>query len=109
MSATLIQRQFNQVIAAHYDLDPQSVISDTLDRALSQVQSAFSLDAGVTPLVALDVGMGTGLFYEKLRGVSARELRPYGLDISQAMIDIARCRIPDLVAEVDDGARLNRH
>lgn len=109
MSMAAIQRQFDEVIASRYDLDPQSVISDTLNRALEQLRYGGCLQPGPLPLVALDIGMGTGLFYAKLQEACDRELRPYGLDISQAMVDIARRRLPELVATVDDVARLDLH
>jgi len=109
MSTATIQRQFDEVIASRYDLDPQSVISDTLQRALEQLRIGGCLQPGPRPLIALDVGMGTGLFYEKLQQSCERDLKPYGLDISQAMVDIARNRLPELVAAVDDGDRLDLH
>jgi hypothetical protein len=36
-------------------------------------------------------------------------VRPFGLDISRKMIDIARQRIPDMEAAVDDAANLDAH
>lgn len=109
MSTAVIQRQFDHVIATHYDLDPQSVISNSLDRLLQHLQSEAVLGAGLPPLAVLDIGMGTGLFYEKLLAVSDRDLLPFGLDISRAMVEIARRRIPGLVAEVADGANVDQH
>lgn len=109
MSTAVIQRQFDEVIASQYDRDPQSVISNTLDRAIEQLREAGCLQPGPRPLTALDVGMGTGLFYRKLCETCDHPLKPYGLDISQSMIDIARSQIPELVATVDDGADLDLH
>jgi ubiquinone/menaquinone biosynthesis C-methylase UbiE len=57
----------------------------------------------------LDLGLGTGRFLEKLRAEAGLVIRPYGLDISQKMIDIARTRIPDLRPAVDDAANLDAH
>jgi SAM-dependent methyltransferase len=57
----------------------------------------------------LDLGVGTGRFLEKLRAGVDREIRPYGLDISQKMIDAACARVPDLRAAVDDAANLDAH
>ena len=95
MQATTIQRHDDEVIASHYDFDPQSVIDDSLSRAIAQIRARQSHDAGARPLNVLDVGVGTGLFVEKLRTGTKREILPFGLDISQRMIDIARTRIPD--------------
>jgi SAM-dependent methyltransferase len=109
MQATTIQRHYDEVIASHYDYDPQSVIGDSLSRAIDQIRRCQSHDAGARPLSVLDVGLGTGLFLEKLRSRAGRDIQPYGLDISQKMIDIARTRIPDLNAAVDDAANLDDH
>ncbi|HWB07628.1 MAG TPA: class I SAM-dependent methyltransferase [Pirellulales bacterium] len=104
MSSSVIQRQYDEVIAEHYDVDPLSVINDALNQALEHVRRAVPLDAGQPPLSALDLGIGTGLFIEKLQAASGRKVCPYGLDISERMIDIARRRIPGLNATVEDAA-----
>ena len=39
MTTDTIQQQYNDVIACHYDLDPQSVTGDTLDRATEQIRT----------------------------------------------------------------------
>jgi len=109
MQATTIQRHYDEVIASHYDFDPQSVIGDSLGRAIAQIHRRQSHDAGAGPLNVLDVGVGTGLFLEKLRAKAGRDIQPYGLDISQKMIEIARTRIPDIVADVDDAANMDDH
>lgn len=104
MQATLIRRQYDEIIASHYDFDPQCMIGNTLDRALGQVERQLPKKG---PLKVLDVGVGTGRFLEKLR--AGRILEPYGLDISQKMIDIACQRIPDIEAAVDDARNLDDH
>jgi ubiquinone/menaquinone biosynthesis C-methylase UbiE len=101
-----IQRQYDEVIAPHYDRDPLSVISRSLARVLAQLKVAGCLAGALPAMNVLDVGIGTGLFCERLRDESARILRPFGLDISRQMIEVARTRIPDLVAEVDDAANI---
>jgi ubiquinone/menaquinone biosynthesis C-methylase UbiE len=106
MSSSVIQRQYDEVIADHYDVDPLSVINDALNRALEHVRRAVPLDAAQPPLSVLDLGIGTGLFTEKLQAASGRELRPYGLDISARMIEIACRRLPGLKAAVDDAANV---
>ena len=37
MQIELIQRHYDEVIAPHYDLDPQSVLRDSIARALEQI------------------------------------------------------------------------
>jgi ubiquinone/menaquinone biosynthesis C-methylase UbiE len=113
MSSSVIQRQYDEVIADHYDVDPLSVINDALDRAVEQVGRAASLDTGPletvdAPLKVLDLGIGTGLFIEKLQAAASREVRPYGLDISERMIEIARRRIPNLNGTVDDALNVDQ-
>src|SRR5262249_1800178 len=108
MNTETIQRQYDEVIASHYDRDPQAVIGPSLDRAARQIQQQFP-DGEATPLRVLDVGIGTGLFLAKLRVLAGERIQPFGLDLSEKMIDIARSRIPDLAAEVGDAAHLDAH
>jgi SAM-dependent methyltransferase len=103
MQSDVIQRQYDEVIASRYDFDPQSVIGDSLDRAVSQICKQDR-----EPLRVLDLGVGTGRFLEKLRSVPLA-IEPFGLDISQKMIDIAQERIPDMTPAVDDAANLDQH
>ena len=109
MQANVIQRQYDEVIAPHYDFDPQSVIGDSLERAIEQIQRQERDGADDGPMNVLDLGVGTGRFLEELRSHSSRHFRPYGLDISQKMIEVARRRIPDLMPAVDDAANLEDH
>jgi SAM-dependent methyltransferase len=107
MHNNAIQRQYDEVIAPHYDLDPQSVIGRALDIALRQIRRHHPVgDEGV--LHAIDLGIGTGNFLARLRG-HIPQLQPYGIDVSARMIDIARNRLPDLQAAVDDAANLDTH
>ncbi|HEY7309039.1 MAG TPA: class I SAM-dependent methyltransferase [Gemmataceae bacterium] len=109
MQANVIQRQYDEVIAPRYDFDPHSVIGDSLERALEQIQR-LALDAGDEgPMNVLDLGVGTGRFLEQLRAHSVRRIHPYGLDLSQKMIDVACRRIPDLTPSVDDVSNLENH
>jgi ubiquinone/menaquinone biosynthesis C-methylase UbiE len=105
MQAEVIQRQYDEIIASHYDFDPQSVLGASLDRAMAQIKH----QAGKEIERVLDLGMGTGRFLEKLRAEVNPRLRPYGLDLSQKMTDIACARIPDLQSAVDDAANLDAH
>jgi SAM-dependent methyltransferase len=101
-----IQRQYDEIIASHYDFDPQAVIGDSLDRALSHIER----HGGSEPAWrALDLGVGTGRFLEKLRGWAGQGLEPYGLDLSRKMLDIACRRIPDLAAAAGDARDLDSH
>ena len=108
MQSQTIQRQYDEVIAPHYDLDPQSVIKPSLDRAIAQIQSQKLFERG-TPVRVLDLGIGTGLFLAKLKALAGERLQPFGLDLSEKMIEIASRRIPDLVAAVGDAADFANH
>jgi SAM-dependent methyltransferase len=55
----------------------------------------------------LDLGMGTGLFLAQLTAVGGDQVQPFGLDLAENMVEMARRRLPDLVAEVDDAAKLD--
>jgi SAM-dependent methyltransferase len=112
MHTELIKQHYDEVIAPHYDLDPQSVIHDSLVKAIAQLRPYFEelRDSASDPAFdLLDIGMGTGLFLEKLRANCSVRIQPFGIDLSEKMIDIARTRIPDLVAEVGDAANLDEH
>ena len=89
MQATTIQRQYDEVIASRYDYDPQEVIGRSLGTAIEQILRRQSDEVGDEPMNVLDLGLGTGLFLEKLRGKTVREIQPFGLDISQKMVEIA--------------------
>jgi ubiquinone/menaquinone biosynthesis C-methylase UbiE len=104
-----IQRQYNEVIAANYDLDPQFVTNRALNRALAHVEREAILSAELPTMSVFDVGMGTGLFSDKLLKKSKREINPFGLDVSEKMIEIAQSRIPQLNAVIDDAANIDRH
>src|SRR5262245_13020670 len=107
MSTSIIQRQYDEVIADHYDVDPLSVTNNALDRALEHVRRGGLLEADREPLAVLDLGVGTGLFLEKLCLASNRDVELYGLDISERMIDVARRRLPELEAVVEDAANID--
>jgi SAM-dependent methyltransferase len=107
MSTEAIQRQYNEVVASHYDLDPHAVIGRSLDRAVAQLQSQHLLGPGSERVRVLDIGMGTGLFLAKLIALSGSPIQPFGLDLAEKMVEVARRRIPDLAAEVDDAANLD--
>jgi hypothetical protein len=109
MESALIQRQYDNVIAGQYDLDPQNVTGDSLDRALNHLRDAHVMNGILPPLRVLDVGMGTGLFLDRLRRVSDRAIEPHGIDISRQMVALAQQKLPDLVATIDDGANVDRH
>lgn len=109
MTTDTIQRQYDEVIASHYDLDPQSVTGDTLDRAAEQIRMQHILGDGSTRLRVYDVGMGTGMFLTRLRALTEDQIQPFGLDLSQKMIDCAYQKIPDLVGAVDTAANLDAH
>jgi SAM-dependent methyltransferase len=109
MSTETIQRQYDEVIAAHYDRDPQDVTKRSLDRAVTQLKNQKSTLPEGEPLRVLDVGIGTGEFLCKLRNSYGQPIQPFGLDLSARMVDAARKKLPDLVAEVDDAVNLDSH
>ena len=114
MSTATTQRQYDELIADHYDLDPQSVNGATRDCALQQLADSACLESSSIegqqdPMSVLDLGMGTGLFFDRLLAESDREILPFGLDISDRMLEVARRRIPRLRSAVDDAANLDRH
>jgi SAM-dependent methyltransferase len=109
MKTETIQRQYDEIIAPHYDLDPQSVTRDSLERAAEQLRRRHLLGNGAGPLRVLDVGMGTGIFLARLKADGGDAVQPFGLDLSEKMIESARNKIPDLVAAVDDAANLDAH
>jgi SAM-dependent methyltransferase len=106
MQANAIQRQYDEIIASHYDFDPKSIIGDALDRAVAQIERQEAATRKRPLLRVLDLGVGTGRFLEKLRSYAGKRVEPFGVDISQKMIDIACLRIPDLVSAVDDASNL---
>jgi len=102
-----VQRQYDEVIAPHYDLDSKGVLGQSMERAIEQICRCRLSDNG-RPFKVLDLGMGTGKFLEMLQGHQGG-LQAFGIDLSARMIDIARGRIPGLVAAVDDVAHLDAH
>jgi SAM-dependent methyltransferase len=106
MQTEQIRKDYDELIAPHYDHDPQSVLGDSLDRAVVQIVKRLPAPSNGELLRLLDVGMGTGRFLEKLRGALPRAIQPFGLDLSEKMIECARARHPDLTAVVGDAESL---
>jgi SAM-dependent methyltransferase len=104
-----IRRQYDDVIAPHYDLDPQSVIGPSLERAAAQIHAASLLGNGQGPLRVLDLGVGSGTFLARLKALGGDDVQSFGMDLSEKMIDIARAKIPGLVARVGDVADFDAH
>jgi SAM-dependent methyltransferase len=104
MQAGVARRHYNEIIASHYDFDPQSMIGDSLSKAMDQIDVHIPASQ---MLRVLDVGVGTGRFLEKLR--TDYDIEPYGLDVSERMIEIARKRIEDLESAVDDAMNLDSY
>jgi SAM-dependent methyltransferase len=109
MSLETVYHAYNDVVAALYDLDPQDVTGDSLDRAVDQLRGQHVFDGSNPPFRVLDLGMGTGLFLSKLKALGGHRIVPFGLDLAENMIVEARRKIPDLVAEVDDAANEEVH
>jgi SAM-dependent methyltransferase len=109
MQTEVIQRQYDEVISSHYEEDPQSVVGDSLERAIRQIQHLGLKRVQPAPFRVLDLGVGTGAFLERLRGILPFDIQPFGLDLSQKMMDIAQLRLPDLVSALDDAANFDAH
>lgn len=111
MQAAVIQRQYDDLIAQHYDLDPQNVTGNSLKQAVGHLRSEGVLDRSThsEPLEVLDLGLGTGLFLEKLMAEFQGSVRPFGVDLSPRMTEIAEARIAGLQAQVDDAANFDAH
>ena len=105
MSTTEVHHAYNDVVATHYDLDPQGVIGRSLDRGIAQMKEESLLDGG--ELRVLDIGMGTGLFLEKLRLAAGGRIVPFGIDLAENMLEVARRRLPGLEAVVGDASNLD--
>ena len=50
-----------------------------------------------------------GIYLERLKLAAKRRVQPFGLDLSQKMVDIAQARLPELVVAVDDAQNLDKH
>jgi len=109
MESAVIQRQYDNVIASQYDRDPQNTTGKSLERALNHLETEGLFSEILPTMRVLDVGMGTGMFLEKLRNRCQRTIEPWGIDISQQMASIAQNKLPDLVCAIDDGANLDHH
>ena len=104
----VIQRQYDDVIAEHYDLDAQNVTTRSLDLALKHIEQQGILSCeSDTPLDVLDLGMGTGMFLEKLIETAKRPVDTWGVDLSPNMARIAESKIPGLKAAVDDATNID--
>lgn len=108
MNTQTIRRQYDEVVAEHYDFDPQGVTGAMLDRALAQVRAWAPRD-GADPFRVLDLGMGTGLFLARVAALLGDRVVPFGVDVSEKMIDRARGRVPGLTAVVDSAANADAH
>ncbi|WP_165235676.1 class I SAM-dependent methyltransferase [Aquisphaera insulae] len=106
MSTATVHRAYNDVVATTYDLDPQGVIGRSLDLGIRQMSEEGLLAPG-RELRVLDIGMGTGLFLDKLAGRSEGRIVPYGIDLADNMLEVARRRLPELTAAVGDASRLD--
>ncbi|MFO0949803.1 MAG: class I SAM-dependent methyltransferase [Isosphaeraceae bacterium] len=106
MSTTTVRHAYNDVVATHYDLDPQGVIGRSLDLGIAQMKKQGLIGEGGEPLSVLDVGMGTGLFLGKLKEAAGDQVVPFGVDLAENMVEFARKRIPDLNVVVGDASDL---
>ena len=107
----VIQRQYDDVIAQHYDLDPQNITNQSLDLALQHLRDhgLLKFNPALPPMEVLDLGMGTGLFLKKLRASTFGLAECWGVDLSPNMTEIAQAKIDGLEAVVDDAANFDDH
>lgn len=109
METNTIQRQYDDVIAQNYDLDPMGITGTCLDRGVDDLNDIGLLDPGQPELRVLDLGMGTGMFLERIIKPEHRDITPFGVDLSAGMAEIARMKIPSLDCRVDDAANFDNH
>jgi SAM-dependent methyltransferase len=105
MNAPTVHHAYNDVVASHYDRDPQGVIGRSLDLGIRQLEEEGLLDPDRRWRV-LDLGMGTGLFLGKLKGLAGDRIEPFGIDLADNMLEVARRRLPDLSAVVGDAGEM---
>ncbi|MCA9072853.1 MAG: class I SAM-dependent methyltransferase [Planctomycetaceae bacterium] len=109
MLTETVRRHYDDIIASNYDVDPQGITGKCQDFAIEQLQGTNAFAPGLPNLRVLDLGMGTGMFLSKLRHSSARQIDPYGLDLSENMAAQAKRKHPDLQVVVDDAACFDDH
>jgi SAM-dependent methyltransferase len=107
-SAPTVHHAYNDVVATHYDLDPQGIIGSALDLGVRHLEQAGLLDPDRRWRV-LDLGMGTGLFLGKLKARAGDRVAPFGIDLAENMLEVARRRLPDLDAVVGDAGELDSY
>lgn len=107
-SESVIQRQYDEVIASNYDRDPKDILASSFKRAMEQFEAANLLQADAS-LRTLDIGLGTGSFLANLVALNKGKVEPFGLDLSEEMLNIARIKIPNLQAVADTASNLENH
>jgi len=104
----IIQRQYDEIIAPNFDIDAKGIYASTYQKGITQIQNTNLLQSQ-TPLQVLDIGIGTGSFLEKIFLLYECEIDPFGIDISEKMLDIAKKKIPNLRTIVDNVTNLEHH
>ena len=74
MSATTVHHAYNDVVATHYDLDPQGIIGRSLDLGVRQLEEEGLLDPERRWRV-LDLGNGDGPLPRQAQGAGRRSDR----------------------------------
>lgn len=105
MATNVVHHAYNDVVADHYDLDPQGIIGRSLDLGIRQLDEVGFFDQDRSARV-LDLGMGTGLFHRKLKERAGDRIAPFGIDLAENMLEVARRRLPDLQAVVGDAGEM---
>ncbi|AFY54185.1 methylase involved in ubiquinone/menaquinone biosynthesis [Rivularia sp. PCC 7116] len=104
----IIQRQYDEIIAPNFDIDAKGIYASTYQKGIIQLQNTNLLQSK-TPLQVLDIGIGTGSFLEQIALLCEGEVSPFGVDISEKMLEIAKNKIPNLRTIVDDATNLEKH
>jgi predicted TPR repeat methyltransferase len=103
MARETVPSAYDQTVAAHYDDDLFSLLSDSRALALRQLRAEVPSDR---PLRVVDVGCGTGLWLSELR-TSFPNAELVGLDSSAEMLKRAAKRGVQVL--LDDVAGLEHH
>jgi predicted TPR repeat methyltransferase len=98
-----VRRAYDETVAAAYDDDMFSILSDSRALALGQVRAHLPSDRRFR---AADVGCGTGLWLSQLRA-SHPNAELTGLDPSAEMLKLAARRGVQVI--LDDAGGLERH
>ena len=88
---TTIHRAYNDVVASHYDLDPQGVIGRSLDLAVRQLQSEdFFGPAWPSSAISRYRHGDRAISWRSSWTCPGDQIVPFGLDLAENMVENAR-------------------